>query len=196
MEYDKGARTIILNREISKLDDFVVNFCKNLADYVIVSGYVSIVFGRSRATEDVDLLAKIDNKKEFFSVWNRLKTAGFECINTSSPDEAFEMLKDFAIRFSEEGKPIPNIEFKIIKTEIEEYSFDNRIKLQLKNSSIFISPIEMQIAYKLMLGKNGNKKDIEDAKHLYELFREKIDDNELKILIKKLNVLKEFEMIK
>jgi len=196
MEYSRKDKTIILNRELSKLDEFVLKFCKNLKDYVVVSGYISIIFGRSRATEDVDLLVRLKDKKEFFDIWNKLKTAEFECINTSSPDEAFEMLQEFAIRFSEKGKPIPNMEFKTIKTREGEYSFENKITLQLGNSSIFISPIEMQIAYKLMLGKNGNRKDIEDAKHLYELFKDKINNKELNNLIDRLNVSEEFEMIK
>ena len=37
---------------------------------------------------------------------------------------------------------------------------------------IYISPIELQIAYKLYLGTD---KDLEDAFFLYELFKEKID---------------------
>ena len=38
------------------------------------------------------------------------------------------MLSEHAIRFFEKGSPIPNIEFKIIKTELEEYAFNNKIK--------------------------------------------------------------------
>lgn len=196
MDYNQKDKIITLNRQLSKLDKFVINFCKNLSNYVLVSGYISIVFGRSRATEDIDLLIKLKDKEEFLSIWSKLNKKRFECINTFNPNEAFEMLQDFAIRFSKSGKPIPNIELKTIKTETDRYSFDNRIKLQLKSSSIFISSIEMQIAYKLMLGKSENKKDIEDAKHLYELFKDKIDYDELNKLIKELNVSEEFEMIK
>ena len=54
----------------------------------------------------------------------------------------------------------------------------------------------MQIAYKLNLGKEGNEKDIEDAKHLYELFREKLNNEELVSRIGKFNAEKEFEKIK
>ena len=49
-------KEIKLNKELNKLDKFVIDFCKLLDRYVIVSGYVSILFGRSRSTEDVDLL--------------------------------------------------------------------------------------------------------------------------------------------
>jgi hypothetical protein len=66
----------------------------------------------------------------------------------------------------------------------------------LKKGVLYISSLEMQIAYKLMLGKEQNKKDIEDAKHLYELFKEKINNSELVRLISELDVKKEFELIK
>jgi len=57
MKYDIQKKEIGLDRKLNQLDKFVLKFC-NLLDknYVIVSGYVSILFGRSRGTEDVDLL--------------------------------------------------------------------------------------------------------------------------------------------
>ena len=160
MEYNIVKKEIILNRILSKLDKFVVDFCRNLEKYVIVSGYVSIVFGRSRATEDIDLLVKLESRDEFKKIWDKLKINGFECLNTENIDEAFEMLEEHAIRFGRIGNPLPNMEFKLIKNKIDNYSFNNKIKLILGKNTIFISPLEMQIAYKLMLGKHGNKKDI------------------------------------
>ena len=56
MEYNKEKKTIKLERELSNLDEFVLDFVNLLDNYVIVSGYVSILLGRSRTTEDVDLL--------------------------------------------------------------------------------------------------------------------------------------------
>ena len=43
----------------------------------------------------------------------------------------------------------------------------------------------MHIAYKLYL---GSEKDIEDAVHVYQIFKEKLDLNLLNDLIQKLNV--------
>ena len=43
----------------------------------------------------------------------------------------------------------------------------------------------MQIAYKLYL---GSEKDIEDATHVYEMFKNKLDAELLNSLIEKLNV--------
>ncbi len=54
-------KTIKLDKEINELDKFVFKFIKILnkyTDYVIISGYVSILLGRSRSTEDVDVFIK------------------------------------------------------------------------------------------------------------------------------------------
>jgi hypothetical protein len=197
MEYNSTKKEIKLDRRINELDKFVIDFCSLLDKYVLVSGYVSILFGRSRATEDVDLLIPKMNFEEFSRLWKKIYDSGFECVNTDIQKEAFEIInKGHNIRFSRKEKPIPNMEFKLAQNDIHKYSFENRIKVIMKNSYLFISPLEMQIAYKLMLGKKGNKKDLEDAKHLYELFKEKLNNNELLKLVKELNAEKEFKLIK
>ena len=204
MKYDKDKREIILERKLNKLDSFVLDFIKVLekdADYVIVSGYVSILLGRTRATEDIDLLVSKMSEQEFQSLWKDLNNNNFECINTSKPEEAFQMLKEHAIRFFKKGKPIPNIEFKIIKTDLDKYSFENKIKVILNLGVLLISPLELQIAYKLFLAADGvdeelqSDKDIEDARHLYNLFKEKINKEELLIFIDKLNVKKRLRFL-
>jgi len=55
MEWINGKK-IKLDKPINELDKFVLHFIKILekhVDYVIISGYVAIPLGRSRATEDV-----------------------------------------------------------------------------------------------------------------------------------------------
>ena len=50
----------IIDRETTDLDMFVMDFVDLLHEakinYVIVSGYVSILFGRSRLSEDIDVI--------------------------------------------------------------------------------------------------------------------------------------------
>lgn len=193
MEYNSIKKEIILNRILSKLDKFVVDFVKHIDNYVIVSGYVSIVTGRSRATEDVDLLVPKLDFEDFKKIWNNLNNADFECINTLEIKTAFEMLNEYAIRFCKKGRAIPNIEFKLIKNDLDKYSYDNKLILKLKNKILFISPFEIQIAYKLYL---GSEKDLEDAKHLYSLFKDKLNLNELMKLVKLLNVENKFNLVK
>jgi hypothetical protein len=204
MEYNANKKEIKTDRLLSELDNFVLDFVRVLekyTNYVIISGYVSILLGRSRATEDVDLLAPQMLEPEFIILWKKLNDRGFECINTSNPREAFEMLKTCAIRFFEKGNPIPNIEFKLIKMDLEKYAFENKIKVILGDKLLNISPLELQIAYKLFLASDGPDeelkvdKDIEDAKHLYQIFKEKINKEELLFFIDKLNVGTKFKFL-
>jgi hypothetical protein len=48
MQYLIDKKEIILDKELNNLDKFVIDFVSLLDNYVIVSGYVSILFGRSR----------------------------------------------------------------------------------------------------------------------------------------------------
>lgn len=188
MDYDSTKGEITLDREISKLDRFVMDFCSILekhTKYVLVSGYISIVFGRSRATEDVDLLVPKMDFSRFSAMFKDFLKNGYECINTSYLEEAFDMLKEHAIRFCKKGSPLPNIEFKSITNDIQKHALENRINLKLKEKELFISPLELQIAYKMSLIAKGeiseisSDKDFEDAKHLYDLFEDKINKDEL-----------------
>lgn len=202
MNYEVNKKEIVCNKKLNSLDKFVLDFVNLLENYVVVSGYVSILLGRSRATEDVDLLVPHIGKKDFESLWVKMQEKNFWCINTSSVNEAFDMLKDHAVRFARKGESIPNIEFKTIKTDLDKYSYENKIKVVLGNYQIFISPLEMQIAYKLFLAADGideeleSDKDIEDAKHLYKVFEEKINKDEFLALVSKLNVKNKLRFLK
>ncbi|MCX6742190.1 MAG: hypothetical protein NTX24_03395 [Candidatus Pacearchaeota archaeon] len=191
MEYFPEKKEIICDRELSKLDKFVLDFVKLLDNYVIISGYVAILLGRSRATEDVDLLVPKMDFSEFSSIWGRINSGGFECLNENNIKDAFDSLKEHALRFFKKV-PMPNVEFKTIKNYLDEYSLKNKLKVIIKDKIIFISPIEIQIAYKLFL---GTEKDLEDAKHIYELFKEKINKEELIRFIDLLKVNDKFKEI-
>ena len=204
MIYNKEKKEIISERELNDLDKFALEFTniiKKYTDYVIVSGYVSILLGRSRATEDIDLLIPNIELINFILLWGDLKRSGFECINTLNPQEAFNMLGEHAIRFFKEV-PIPNIELKIIKNDLDKYSYENKIKVVLDKKILFISPLELQIAYKLFLAAEGlekelqSDKDVEDAKHIYTIFKEKINKESLLYFSKKLNVEGKLKLLK
>lgn len=202
MRYNVLKREIICEKILSNLDKFVLDFVSCVEDYVIVSGYVFILLGRTRATEDVDLLIPQMTERDFLKFWKEIYNLGFWCINTSEPEKAFNLLKGHAIRFAKEGRPVPNIEFKIIKNDLDRYSYENRIKVVLKDCVFFISPLELQIAYKLFLAADGtdeelqSDKDIEDARHLYKLFKDKINKDEFVGFINQLNIKKRLRLLK
>lgn len=54
--------TIVIDKAPSDLDELVLDvteaFDKAGVDYAVVSGYVAVLLGRSRATEDIDVLTE------------------------------------------------------------------------------------------------------------------------------------------
>ena len=192
MEYDPIAKEIKLEKVLNELDKLVIDFTELLDEYVIVSGYVSILLGRSRASEDIDLLLPYLEKNHFIQLFEKFYENDFECLNISNAEEAFDLLQKHAIRFAKKGQPLPNIEFKIIKTELDKFSYDNRIKVIVNFHVLYISPLELQIAFKLYL---GSEKDIEDARHLYKTFKEKINKEELLYSLEKLNVFEKMRLL-
>jgi hypothetical protein len=202
MKYNPDKKEIVIDKELNNLDKFVMNFVSLLEEYVIVSGYVSILLGRSRATEDVDLLVPKISFENFERLWEKANEKNLECMNTSNVKEAYNMLNNHAIRFFRKGYPVPNMEFKMIKNDLDKYSYENKIRVIINDKIVFISPLEMQIAYKLFLAADGTKrevtsdKDIEDARHLYKLFGDKINKEELLLFVKQLNVEKKIELLK
>lgn len=94
-------------------------------------------------------------------------------------------MKHASIRFSRKDQPIPNIEFMFPKAEdLDNWVLKNGKQVQLNRQILKISPIELQIAYKLFL---GSEKDIEDARHLYQLFKEDLNQKLLTQFLLKLD---------
>jgi predicted nucleotidyltransferase len=101
-----NEKTILLEKELNELDKFLLNFVGILEkyfEYVVVSGYVSILFGRSRATEDIDILVKEINKKKFIKFWKKINKL-FWCLNAKTLEEAFELLKESSLRFAKKNR--------------------------------------------------------------------------------------------
>jgi len=177
-----NERKIRLDKPVNELDRFVLRFIRiieNYVDYVIISGYVAILLGRSRATEDVDLFVKPIEKKEFIKLYHQLKEAGFWCLNADDDDEVYSYLKDnIAIRFAIKGQTIPNLELKFPKNRLDWDAFAELIEVETKEGVIKICSLEKQIAFKMFY--LGSDKDLEDAKHLEELFKDRLNKEKIK----------------
>jgi len=180
---------IIIRRELSELDKFVldvVNLVGRYARYVIVSGYVMILLGRSRGTEDVDFIIEELPREKFLKMCEEAERHGFEFLNPEDCGGLYEMLREkLGIRLARKGEIIPNAEIKFPKDEFHREALENRLLAELNGRAIYISPIELQIAYKLYLGTD---KDFEDAFFLYELFKEKINRRALDEYARRLGV--------
>ncbi|ALM75481.1 hypothetical protein [Thermococcus barophilus] len=90
-----------------------------------------------------------------------------------------------SIRMARRGEIIPNAEIKFPKDFFHQEALKKRISVILNDKQIYISPIELQIAYKLYLGSD---KDVEDAYYLYELFKENLNRRLLHDYAKRLDI--------
>ena len=176
-------KTIKVDRELNELDKFVLDFIKILekhTDYVIISGYVSILLGRTRGTEDIDVFIKGLSKNKFIGLYNNLKKSGYWCLNSEESDELYSYLIDgLAIRFALKDETIPNFEVKFAKKILSLESFKDTIKVITNEGRLVISSLERQIAFKRYYLKSD--KDLEDARHIEELFKDKIDYKKINI---------------
>ena len=190
MKFDVTKESITFEKELNTLDEFTLRFTKILDEqnvcYVIISGYAAILFGRNRASEDVDLFIENISFEKFTELWDKIRKT-FDCLNTTDPHHAYEtyLLKGESIRFATKQSPIPNMEVKFPKTPLDQRALKNKIRVTVNSDVLFVSPIEQQISFKLFL---GTEKDIEDAVYLYEIFKEFLDEHELNIAVQKLNV--------
>lgn len=195
MEYNKEKKEIISEKELSNLDNLVLNFVKILekyADYVIISGYVSILLGRTRITEDVDLFIKKISFDEFSKLYEGLKNGGFWCINADKVKEVFSFLEDgLAIRFARIGESVPNFEVKFPKRDVDRETFNDFVTVKLGDEKLKISSLERQIAFKKYF--LGSDKDVEDALHIEKTFKDKINYNEIERLNKIIRIIKKNE---
>lgn len=190
MEIRYSEQTIELSGKVlTGLDRFVLDFLRILegkTSYVIVSGYVAILFGRSRGTEDIDILIPALDADAFRDLHQSLLEGEFEFLNAEDASGLPDMLgKGMGIRIAKKGRFIPNIELRFLKGVVDSYVFQNRTRVLIPDASLYISPIDVQIAYKIYLGSD---KDIEDAVYLWEIFREDLDQNSLKSWMQKFGV--------
>lgn len=183
------------DKKLSELDMFVKRFIKILQDhfdYVIISGYVAILFGRNRISEDIDVFIEKKDYNRFKKLWEDLSVE-YECINTDNAEEAYyEYLKqNIAIRFSKINEFIPNFELKFPKSNVDVWTLSERKTVRVNNDfDLFISPLELEIPYKLFL---GSEKDIEDARFLYQFFKDQLDQKTMAIFNQKLKTNELFE---
>ncbi len=76
-----GTSLVISGRRLSEMDLFVCRVLDILTShtpYVIMSGYVAILFGRTRSTEDVDLLIPVCDVSAFLLLHDEFMEQGYE----------------------------------------------------------------------------------------------------------------------
>jgi len=195
MIYDENKREIKLDRELSELDKLVIEFTGILekhVEYVIISGYVSILLGRSRITEDIDIFIKEMSFEQFSELYQEFEEKGFWCINAEKPESVYDYLKTCkAVRFARKGTSMPNFEIGFPKREIDSETFGDFINVILKGVKLKISSLERHIAFKKYYLETD--KDIEDSLHIEEIFKGKVDYEKVNKLRKSIEIIKRDE---
>ncbi len=188
----KNGRISYPDKALTPLDELVFKFLKAVDfKYVIISGYVAILFGRSRNTEDVDMFIERVSFVRFDNFCKKLFALGFYILDAEDSGDAYERLEEkLSVRFAEQNKTEPNFELKFPRKDTDFYSMDHPIKVVINGKhTITTAPIELQIAFKLYL---GSEKDELDARHLYRFFKDDINVKELKNFMSNLDVKRKY----
>ncbi len=162
------------------LDTFVEDFCKVIEEYVkyiICSGFVAIVHGRARGTEDIDMIIEKISFEKFTQMHGDLVAHGFVCIQSDSAEVIYDnyLLKGNSVRYvrKDEGFFPPEMEIKFPKDELDEEQLEDRVKLHLSGLDVYFSSVESNIAFKEEY--LGSEKDLEDARHLRIIYSDDLD---------------------
>lgn len=165
------------------LDEFCVKFCRIIekcTNYIIVSGFVAISSGRVRGTEDIDMIIPRISKELFLRIHSELIKNGFICTQTDNQDLIYDdyLVEHVPVRYTYRDKPLPEMELKFAKDELDDYQLKTRVKLPLTGLDVWFSSINMNIAFKEELLKSD--KDIEDARYLRIIYADQVDELEIK----------------
>lgn len=164
------------------LETFTEDFCEVVerhCRYIVCSGFVAIAHGRSRATEDIDMIIEKLSLEKFIKLHKDLDRAGFECMQSPNPEVIFSdyLNKETSVRYTRKGEFLPEMEIKFVKDKLDEEQLETRAKIPFTNLEIYFSSIESNIAFKEEL--LGAEKDLEDAKHLRIIYEGKINEEEI-----------------
>jgi hypothetical protein len=182
--YVLEKNAIVIQRDLTELDLFAKKFLdilKKHTDYLVVSGFVSICTGRTRGTEDIDVIVPAMEKEKFITLFKELDKNNFWCYQGDDPGNIYVYIENLnSLRFAKTNEIFPNIElipFDQTK-KAKFFEFNNPQKIKIKDFEFKIPPLEFEILYKEIVLKG--KKDIEDAKHLRTFFSEIIKEKNFK----------------
>lgn len=188
---------LIVNRPPNELDELAIAFSQILDEFeiahVFVAGYVSILAGRARATEDIDVIIEPVTEETADRLATELKNREFW--GPAMPLESMPEMFDAGdpIWVAPTDQITPHLEVKVATDEFDRASLRDALVACIDEASIPIGPLELQIAYKLYL---GTRTDIEDAIHLYSLFEETLSAARLEAWVTRLDVDQEYERLK
>lgn len=188
---------LVVGRSPNALDELAIEFSAVLSkcdvEHVFIAGYVAILTGRARATDDIDVLIESLSADETDAVVEELRSNDYW--GPAMPlDSMYENLSDETnIWIAPRDQMTPHLEVKFPTDEFDRASLANAIDARIGGATIPVGPLELQIAYKLYL---GGRTDLEDAAHLYTLFGESLRRDALEEWTTKLDVTDRYERLR
>ena len=86
-----------------------------------------------RGTEDIDMIIKPLDKEHFIRLHNALAKNGFVAVQSDDPIELYSYLKEkTSIRYTLKDKPVPEMEVKFAKDDLDYYQIKTKIKIITK----------------------------------------------------------------
>lgn len=195
MEFRAGE--VVVDKPPNDLDRLVLDVAAILeavgVRYAVVSGYVVVLFGRARATEDIDVIAERIDERTAEELATALQDAGYW--GPAMPlEQLYETLTDdLPVRIAEAEHRVPNVELKFERDEFDRASLDEAITVRLPDGSLRVGSLELQVAYKLGMGA---QKDFEDALYLYEVAGPNLNSAELEAYVRRLGVEDDYERLR
>jgi hypothetical protein len=187
---------LVVERSANELDELAIAFSEMLSqldiDHVFIAGYVAILTGRARATDDIDVLIERLPESDIGDLVETLEANDYW--GPAMPlEEMYDNLSsDTNIWVAPDDQMTPHLEVKFPTDEFDRASLAHAIDAHIADATIPIGPLELQIAYKLYL---GSRTDFEDAAHLYTLFRESLRSERLESWVEKLDVEEQYAQL-
>lgn len=191
MHFEDGA--LVIEKEQSTLDERTFEFLAVLdavdVDYVVVSGYVLLLTGRNRMTEDIDVILARSSRSVLQALADRLEDAGY--VATPPPIERLpSFIQASHVDVSKEGRRVPSFDLSLADTQLERSAIADPLTVRFAGRDIPVAPLEQQIAYKLYMAGDPREwkgTDYEDALHLYRVFEERLNIAELERYVEALD---------
>ena len=119
----------------------------------------------------------------FKQLHDDLAKQGFICMQSDLPEEILAYLDNGdCVRYTLKDQPLPEMELKFVKDELDTFQLQSRTKLPLTGLDIWFSSINMNIAFKEELLKSD--KDLKDAEHLRKIYPELVDKDQIQSIKK------------
>jgi hypothetical protein len=130
--------------------------------YVVVSGYVAVLLGRSRATEDIDVIVEPFDESVAANLVRKLEDAGYWGAAMPLADLHTTLEDGLPVRVAEDGHRVPNVELKFPSDRYSRRSLENTVVVNLDGEQLRVGSLELQIAYKLRMGAQKDYEDVEE----------------------------------